>query len=148
MHDLRTGRYWRCSDLRNKSFEDLHKLWFVLLKERNMLLTYEHFSRLQTGKFTHPERKWKVKRSMANIKVVLGERYREFRFRTEPPNSLWRQAIEAHRKKKRDLRHKKQKIKHPKKQVIRRNMFSPLRKKFAFRNLKPRVTTTEPTVQS
>ena len=71
-----TGRGWTVPDLRRKSFDDLHKLWYVLYKERNVLLT----SRLTAKRFSRPisskdeNRYISVKRSMAAIKCVLGER--------------------------------------------------------------------------
>mmetsp|Transcript_533 Transcript_533/g.965 ORF Transcript_533/g.965 Transcript_533/m.965 type:complete len:145 (-) Transcript_533:1034-1468(-) len=71
------GRSWTVKELRRKSYEDMHKLWYVLYKERNMLLTEKNLSRRKNLKFPQPERWKKVKRSMAAIKVVLGERKRE-----------------------------------------------------------------------
>jgi ribosomal protein L29 len=50
---------------------------YVLYKERNMLLTEKNLSRRKNLVFPQPERWKKVKRSMAAIKVVLGERKRE-----------------------------------------------------------------------
>lgn len=72
----KTGRSWRASELRAKSHEDLHKLWYILLKERNMLLTLKHEARRQGEIMPSPERMRKVRKSMARIRVVLGERER------------------------------------------------------------------------
>lgn len=74
--ELFAGRGWTAADLRRKSFEDLHKLWYVLYKERNLLLT----ARLTAKRFSKPiigedeMRYISVKRSMAAIKLVLSER--------------------------------------------------------------------------
>jgi len=76
----RTGRPWTCADLRNKSFEDLQKLWFVLLKERNMLATYKNESRRTQTPMKNRERIAKVRASMRAIKVVLRERTIEYRY--------------------------------------------------------------------
>ncbi|KAF2076029.1 hypothetical protein CYY_002643 [Polysphondylium violaceum] len=68
------GRAWTASDLRGKSFEDIHKLWFVLLKERNKLYSEKETTKNNT--LANPLRLPKVKQSMTAIKVVLGERDR------------------------------------------------------------------------
>eukprot|EP00980_Cylindrotheca_fusiformis_P000306 scaffold73_cov118-Cylindrotheca_fusiformis.AAC.2 len=70
------GRPWSVKELRRKSYEDLHKLWYVLYKERNMLLTEQQLSRTRQIIFPQPERFEKVKKSMGAIKQVLGERKR------------------------------------------------------------------------
>ena len=68
------GRSWAASELRNKSFEDLHKLWFVCLKEKNLLYTEKHHCRANCLEFKNPERIVSVRKSMARIKTVINER--------------------------------------------------------------------------
>ncbi|KAI9495105.1 mitochondrial 39-S ribosomal protein L47 (MRP-L47)-domain-containing protein [Zychaea mexicana] len=76
-----TGRAWKASELRLKSFDDLHKLWYVLLKERNVLATQrEEAKRMGINKqiWTNAGRLKKCQKSMARIKFVLNERQHEY----------------------------------------------------------------------
>ncbi|KAF5807131.1 putative ribosomal protein L47 [Helianthus annuus] len=68
------GRSWKASELRLKSWDDLHKLWYVLLKEKNMLMTQRQMLHAQNLRFPNPERLPKVRKSMCRIKHVLTER--------------------------------------------------------------------------
>lgn len=71
---VRSGRAWRSDELRLKSNSDLHKLWFVLYKERNMLLTMQEAAKQEVEIFPNPERIDKVEESMANLENVVRER--------------------------------------------------------------------------
>ncbi|XP_027090980.1 39S ribosomal protein L47, mitochondrial-like [Coffea eugenioides] len=68
------GRAWKASELRLKSWDDLQKLWYVLLKEKNMLMTQRQMLHAQNLRFPNPERISKVRKSMCRIKHVLTER--------------------------------------------------------------------------
>nr|CAH8841245.1 unnamed protein product [Trichobilharzia regenti] len=70
------GRPWRKEELRLKSNVDLHKLWYILLKERNMLMTMEeeHYRCLE--RMPSSERFEKVEESMENLLMVVEERNR------------------------------------------------------------------------
>lgn len=59
-------------------FQDLHKLWYVLLKERNMLLTMQHEFLERYESFPSPERIDKVHESMVNVEEVVRERNRAY----------------------------------------------------------------------
>ncbi|KAK7859101.1 39s ribosomal protein l47 [Quercus suber] len=54
------GRSWKASELRLKSWDDLNKLWYVLLKEKNMLMTQRQMLHSQNLRFPNPERIPKV----------------------------------------------------------------------------------------
>lgn len=71
-------RAWSADELRIKSNVDLHKLWFILLKERNMLLTMEQECNDKVELFPSPERIDKVKLSMENLEAVVRERNRAY----------------------------------------------------------------------
>mmetsp|Transcript_38678 Transcript_38678/g.39088 ORF Transcript_38678/g.39088 Transcript_38678/m.39088 type:complete len:145 (-) Transcript_38678:491-925(-) len=71
------GRSWSIKELERKSFEDLHKLWYVLYKENNMLLTEDALCVRMGTLSAQPERRRKVKKSLAAIKIVIAGRERE-----------------------------------------------------------------------
>lgn len=76
--EIRSGRSWKLEELRIKSNSDLHKLWFVLLKEHNMLLTMEQAAKDAVELFPSPERIDKVQESMRNVEEVVRERNRAY----------------------------------------------------------------------
>ncbi|XP_034035788.1 39S ribosomal protein L47, mitochondrial [Thalassophryne amazonica] len=71
---VKSGAPWTVTKLRAKSNEDLHKLWYVLLKEMNMLRTLEQESKRQRLPMPSPERIKKVQRSMTRMDIVVNER--------------------------------------------------------------------------
>jgi large subunit ribosomal protein L47 len=71
---VKHGRPWKIEELRLKSNTDLHKLWYVLHKERNMLLTMEKIYKDKFVAFPSPERIAKVDESMLNVHEVVQER--------------------------------------------------------------------------
>uniref|UniRef100_A0AAQ6IQG9 Large ribosomal subunit protein uL29m n=1 Tax=Anabas testudineus TaxID=64144 RepID=A0AAQ6IQG9_ANATE len=72
--NVKSGAPWTAKQLRTKSSEDLHKLWYVLLKEKNMLLTLEQEAKRQKVQMPSPERLRKVERSMIRLETVVNER--------------------------------------------------------------------------
>jgi len=77
-----SGRAWTAAELRRKCFDDLHKLWYVLYKERNALLTHMAKSKRVSDRektVAANLRLRKVKTSMSMILAVLGERQKAFK---------------------------------------------------------------------
>lgn len=70
------GRSWTVQDLRRKSFEDLHALWYVCLKEMNKIqresIIYEDIGSSKIQQCMQFEEA--IKNSMLSIKHVLSER--------------------------------------------------------------------------
>ncbi|CAE6503305.1 unnamed protein product [Rhizoctonia solani] len=73
-----SGRAWLASELRRKSFKDLHTLWYVLARERNLLATQAAEARrigIDIALFTNGQKRdLRCRKSMARIKQVLNER--------------------------------------------------------------------------
>ncbi|KAJ2161579.1 54S ribosomal protein L4 mitochondrial [Coemansia sp. RSA 552] len=72
-----TGRAWAASELRQKSWEELQQLWYMVLKERNVLASQkEECNRLgiTAEYFSNVGRDVKCRKTMARIRTVLGER--------------------------------------------------------------------------
>ncbi|KFO96089.1 hypothetical protein N300_03242, partial [Calypte anna] len=92
---VKSGDAWNIKHLRGKSSEDLHKLWYVLLKEKNMLLTLQQESKRQLRPMPSPERLEKVEKSMKNIDLVVREREIALRLlqtgHEKPVPGEWRQ---------------------------------------------------------
>ncbi|KAM8703659.1 hypothetical protein ACLKA7_008308 [Drosophila subpalustris] len=76
--EVKVGRAWKTDELRIKSNKELHQLWYILLKERNMLLTMEHECNDKMEVFPNPERIDKVKISMENLETVVRERNKAY----------------------------------------------------------------------
>lgn len=48
--DVLLGRSWSVAELRRKSWKELHKLWWVCVKERNIMFTQQlERTRLKPG---------------------------------------------------------------------------------------------------
>ncbi|VEU19670.1 DEKNAAC100621 [Brettanomyces naardenensis] len=71
-----TGRSWTVQELRRKSFDDLHSLWYVCLKERNRLYreahVYDQAESLRSQEFEGLSAM--IRESMVHIKQVITER--------------------------------------------------------------------------
>ncbi|KAJ1448792.1 mitochondrial 39-S ribosomal protein L47 (MRP-L47)-domain-containing protein [Pelagophyceae sp. CCMP2097] len=79
------GRAWNASEIRRKSFDDIHKLWYVLYKERCCLLTEKMRARRHNMLLKGPMRHGTVRKSMAMIRVVLAERRAAYRLMIGKP---------------------------------------------------------------
>ncbi|KAI8978663.1 mitochondrial 39-S ribosomal protein L47 (MRP-L47)-domain-containing protein [Trametes punicea] len=73
----KSGRAWTAAELRRKSFKDLHTLWYVVLRERNLLATQKAEAR-RLGANTQTlgllAKTYRCRKTMARIKYVINER--------------------------------------------------------------------------
>ncbi|KAJ3509993.1 hypothetical protein NLJ89_g4920 [Agrocybe chaxingu] len=73
-----TGRAWEAVELRNKSFKDLHTLWYVSLREKNLLATQREEARRMGVQNVEAqssiEKSRHCRKTMGRIKAVLNER--------------------------------------------------------------------------
>lgn len=81
----KTGRPWTIPELRRKSFNDLHSLWYACLKERNILAREQHLLNVDGEQ---PESPYltlsdQIRETMWRIRHVLSERHHSFE-RSQP----------------------------------------------------------------
>ncbi|KIJ17687.1 hypothetical protein PAXINDRAFT_167675 [Paxillus involutus ATCC 200175] len=73
-----SGRPWTAAELRRKSFKDLHTLWYVILRERNLLATQKEEARRlgvnSRESLAAPTMDRMCRKSMARLKFVTNER--------------------------------------------------------------------------
>eukprot|EP01084_Bolivina_argentea_P251656 422139_1 len=72
--DTNVGRAWYITELRYKSNEDLWRLWYVLLREKNMLNSMRFACRAAKRQMPNYGRLRKVNKTMGRIKFVWTER--------------------------------------------------------------------------
>lgn len=71
---LNIGRSWKTRELNLKSNEDLHKLWYVFLKEKNSILSDASLHQRTHGEKMDVKRLERVDKSMNRLKVLLEKR--------------------------------------------------------------------------
>ncbi|EJC98097.1 MRP-L47-domain-containing protein [Fomitiporia mediterranea MF3/22] len=75
--ETKKGRSWNAVELRRKSFKDLHTLWYIVLRERNLIATQRQEAK-RHGIFDEQmdlrEKDRTCRKTMARIKQVLNER--------------------------------------------------------------------------
>ncbi|KAI3454257.1 hypothetical protein Pfo_010920 [Paulownia fortunei] len=72
-------RSWKASELHLKSWDDLHKLWYFLLKENNMLMTQCRMLHAQNVRIPNPERLPKEWASSAFFVKIVDGKYGDMR---------------------------------------------------------------------
>ena len=69
-----TGRQWGARELRLKSNEDLHKLWYVLLKEKLALKADFFYATKTNSRFFGKNDIKKIRFTMARVLTIINER--------------------------------------------------------------------------